>query len=307
MGTIAVTCRFANRAPGTGSRRSRTLPSSVVPARFRAQTGPRASPAAPARREPDLDEGADQHREGRRRPGRRDDAHRVPRPIAPEQPGQALVRPTPIVMRRWVVDLDAVGRGENAAAGGSHPAQLLDGQRRVVAVLEHLGAEDDVEAAVGHGQRLDGADQLRVRVRDDVHADVLARNAREEGVVGLDAAADVQDAEAGSGRAQFLRFRAQPARQGGAHDPRRRGRGRVAPLLAGPGPAGASGVDASDHFVVRVDLYATTSARRRSNAITSARMSSRDRSGVQPVAAVILAVEGMRWSMSSMPWPYTSL
>ena len=45
------------------------------------------------------------------------------------------------------------------------------------------------------------------------------------------------------------------------------------------------------------------SQRLRSNAMTSSRMSSSVRVGSQPIAAVILSIAGIRWSMSSIPWP----
>ncbi len=45
------------------------------------------------------------------------------------------------------------------------------------------------------------------------------------------------------------------------------------------------------------------SASARTYSITSPRMSSRLRSGVQPTAPVTLSSAGMRWIMSSIPWP----
>src|SRR5262249_54453162 len=47
---------------------------------------------------------------------------------------------------------------------------------------------------------------------------------------------------------------------------------------------------------------AAGSLRARTSTSTSARMSSRLRSGCQPIAARIFSVDGMRWSMSSIPW-----
>jgi hypothetical protein len=78
--------------------------------------------------------------------------------------------------------------------------ELGDGAHRAVAVLEHLVAEDDVEALVREGQVLDGSHEVGVRVLDRVHADVLRRERREERAVGLGSASHVEEAE----RAQIV-------------------------------------------------------------------------------------------------------
>ena len=104
------------------------------------------------------------------------------------------MRPAPVVLGRGVVHLDAVRRGEHAPAGSRDAPQLAHRLRRVVAVLEHLRAEDDIEARVLDRQRLDRPAQLGNGVLDDVDADVLARVLREEGVVRLRAAAHVEQA-----------------------------------------------------------------------------------------------------------------
>ena len=150
-----------------------------------------------------------------------------------EQPAQALVGPAPVVDRRRVVDLDPVRRGEHPPAGPRDPAQLADGLSRVVAVLEHLGAEDDVERRVLDRQRLDRAEQLGCRILDDVDADVLGRGLREERVVRLDAAADVEDAHL-LPRLELGSLRPQPRGQRATHDPRRRADRWVSPLRARP-------------------------------------------------------------------------
>ena len=125
---------------------------------------------------------------------------------------QALVRPAPVVHAARGGTLDAVRRGEHAAARRGHPAQLPHRLRRVVAVLEHLGAEDDVEGAVLDRQRLDAPAQLGGRVLDDVDADVLGRPLREEGVVRLRSAADVEDAVAVADSSLRLAARRRAAR-----------------------------------------------------------------------------------------------
>ncbi len=58
-------------------------------------------------------------------------------------------------------------------------------------MLEHLGAQDEIERRVVDGERLDGADQVGVRVLDDVHSDVHTSDRGEERLVGLHAATDV--------------------------------------------------------------------------------------------------------------------
>ena len=73
-------------------------------------------------------------------------------------------------------------------------------------MLEHLIAQDDVEARVLDRERLDRPDQIRRWVLDDVDADVF-RGRREVRVVRLDAAADVEDAQISHG----LAFLLQPA------------------------------------------------------------------------------------------------
>jgi len=69
-----------------------------------------------------------------------------------EQARETGVRPAPVVGRRGVVDLHAVRRGEHTAAGGGDAPQLADRLLRVDRVLEHLCAEDHVEARVRHRQ-----------------------------------------------------------------------------------------------------------------------------------------------------------
>ena len=65
------------------------------------------------------------------------------------------MRPAPVVGGRGVVGHDAVRRDEHASARRSHAAELGDGLGGVVAVLEHLVAEHDVEGPVLDGKVLD--------------------------------------------------------------------------------------------------------------------------------------------------------
>src|SRR5262249_42247265 len=155
-----------------------------------------------------------------------------------EQPLEPGVRPAPVVLRRRVVDLDAVRGGEHPATGGEHTAQLAHRPLRVDRVLEHLGAEDDVEARVRDGELLDRAVQVGRRVRRLVHADVLARGAPKEWVVGLHAAADVEDAVAAVALARAARFLPKPGRKRGAEQEGRRATRWVSPQLAWPFPSG---------------------------------------------------------------------
>ena len=99
------------------------------------------------------------------------------------------------------------------------------------------------------------------------------------------------------------------------------GRVRAHPQLHAHGRGGHGGDVRADDDVPRlrragVDLRAAaraglrlqlsrpaTASASRSWATTSSRMSSSERSGVQPTALLILSIEGIRWSMSSIPWP----
>ena len=101
-------------------------------------------------------------------------------------------------------------------------------------MLEHLRAEDEVETARLERHRLDEPDDVRARRRLDVEPYVLLRDRLEVRVVRLDAAADVEDADACTRRAKALGLGAQPARESLPHDPLRGRRRRVPPLLAGP-------------------------------------------------------------------------
>ena len=61
------------------------------------------------------------------------------------------VRPAPVVLGGGVVDLDAVRRGEHAAAGGRDAPQLADRLLRVDRVLEHLVQRITSKLASGTG------------------------------------------------------------------------------------------------------------------------------------------------------------
>ena len=109
--------------------------------------------------------------------------------------------------------------------------QLPHSLHGVVAVLEHLGAEDEVERAVADGQFFDAADELGSLVGVDVDADVLARPLGEEGVIGLGPAADVEDAIARPG---FLSLFLEPGGERRADGPRGRAQPWVTPVVARP-------------------------------------------------------------------------
>ena len=105
--------------------------------------------------EGDLDVGAEQHREHDAVPRPRTHLDRSQSAPSSKQPPEPGVGPAPVVLRRRVVDLHAVRRGKHASAGRGDAPQLAHGVRRVVTVLEHLRAEDDVEARVVDRKRLD--------------------------------------------------------------------------------------------------------------------------------------------------------
>ena len=58
--------------------------------------------------------------------------------------------------------------------------------------------------------------------------------------------------------------------------------------------------------LARSDQIAAAGLVARACSMTSARMRSRSSVGSQPIAPRIFSVDGTRWSMSSMPWPYAS-
>ena len=132
-----------------------------------------------------------------------------------------------------MVDLDAVGRGEHAAAGGRYTSKLADSLRRVLAMLQNLGAENEVEATRRERDVLDEPDHVGLGRRDDIESHVFARDIGEEGEVRFHTAADVEYPHAPS-RTQFLRLRAEPAREGRTHDPGGRRGGRAPSLLPRP-------------------------------------------------------------------------
>ena len=119
------------------------------------------------------------------------------------------MRPAPVVGGRRVVWHDAVRRGEHAAARRGHAAQFANRPGRVVAVLEDLVAEDDVEARVLGGNRLDRAAQLGAGILHGIDADVRRGVRGEERLVRLLAAADVEHAV----RAQLVVAAASLARE----------------------------------------------------------------------------------------------
>ena len=133
-----------------------------------------------------------------------------------------------------MVDLDAVRRGKNTAAGRGDAVELRHRPARVIAVLEHLRAENEVEAAGFERYVLDGSDHIRGRSgttsRPMYSVAILAK----KGKYGLHPAADVQDPDTGTGRLQLLGLRLKPSRDGRTNEPRgRRARG-VPPLLSRP-------------------------------------------------------------------------
>ena len=78
-----------------------------------------------------------------------------------------------------MVPLRAVRRREHAPTGRRDAPELPHRLRRVVAVLEHLRAEDEIELAVADGEALHPADQIGALAFVDVDADVLlARSAK---------------------------------------------------------------------------------------------------------------------------------
>ena len=107
---------------------------------------------------------------------------------------EPLLRPAPEIDRVRVERPDAVSRRERVAAGLEHARDLPERLSGVARVLEHLGAEHDVERRVVDLERLDRADMRHVRAWLDVRADVLRGDRGEERVVRHLPAADVEDA-----------------------------------------------------------------------------------------------------------------
>ena len=147
-------------------------------------------------------------------PPRRLDVDRPPLGVRLEQPSQARVRPAPVVLRaRGGSHCDAVRRGEHAPAGRRDAPELSHRLRRVVAVLEHLRAEDEVEAR----RPRPGAPRRAPRAPRPGSSTTStptysARPLGEEGVVRLRAAADVEHAVAVAASAPAPRARPRAAR-----------------------------------------------------------------------------------------------
>ena len=239
-GVSARTWKFAKRLPGPGSRRRADRPS--IPMATRVDAGderPRGQPEADAA-ESEVEIHREEHSEagrgarGRRHPNRR------PGPVLGEELLEPSVRPAPVVGRGRVVRHHAVRRGEHAAARRGDAVQLRHRLQGVVAVLEHLVAEDDVEGRVLDGEILDRPFQVRLRVVDRIHADVRRRVRCEERLVWPRAATDVEDAIAADRAARIERLLAQPADEWLAHGVgRHRSRGiesRVSHWLPSPSP-----------------------------------------------------------------------
>ena len=108
---------------------------------------PARQDCARARRQGELGVGAEEHRQAGCGAARRLDLEFAPLGVCREQAPQPLVRPAPVVNRRGVVPLDAVCGCKHPPARGRHAAELTDGLRRVVTMLEHLGAEHQVEGS----------------------------------------------------------------------------------------------------------------------------------------------------------------
>ena len=162
--------------------------------------GPAREPRRMGAPTPDLDEGAEQHPEARGGATGGSHVDGLPRRIQTEEPVKALVRPPPVVVRGGMVDLYPVRRGKDAPTGSGDAVELGHSPARVFTVLEHLRAEDNVEPAAVERYVLDGSDDIGCRSGNNVEADILVCNAREEGKVRLDAAADVQDPDTRTGR-----------------------------------------------------------------------------------------------------------
>src|SRR3954453_23968267 len=74
------------------------------------------------------------------------DGNRRPFGICTEETLESLMRPAPEILGIRVKRVDTVGRQKDAAAGPPDAMQLTDRLGRVGHVLEHLEAQDDVEA-----------------------------------------------------------------------------------------------------------------------------------------------------------------
>ena len=103
----------------------------------------------------EVDVDVEQHRDAGGRAGGGRNGNGGPFAVVAENLLQPRVRPAPVVDGRRVVDLRPVRREQEPAAWRDGAEELANRERRVVRVLEHLVAEDDVEAAVLDRERLD--------------------------------------------------------------------------------------------------------------------------------------------------------
>src|SRR2546427_11489920 len=99
-------------------------------------------------------------------------------------------------------------------------------------MLERLRAENELEAAVRNRDLLDGSLELCRRICD-VHAHVLGDCAGEEGLVRLDAAADVEEPRPSRALRRELGLVAKPACERPAHRIRAGAQLRLPPQLPG--------------------------------------------------------------------------
>ena len=151
--------------------------------------------------------------------------------IRREEPPQPLVRPAPVVDRRGVVPLDSVRRGEHAAPGSGDATKLAHGLRRVVAVLEHLRAEHEVEAR--RPRREAPRPGRAARPRDCRRRRRRRTRSRARRRTGSTASGRSRRRGRGS-PSPLARLRLEPRGERRADGPRRRAQRRVPPLLTGP-------------------------------------------------------------------------
>ena len=150
--------------------------------------------------------------------------------VVGEKPLEAGVRPPPVVDRRGVVDLDAVGRGEHAPAGSRDAAELPHRLRRVVAVLEHLRERTMSNHASSTGSASTGPSSSAAAFSTTSTPTYSEATARVR-VVGLHAAADVENAYRRFDRTRLV---GKPARERVSHDPGRRALPRPSAIVPGP-------------------------------------------------------------------------
>jgi hypothetical protein len=98
-----------------------------------------------------------------------------------------------------------VRRDEREAAGTQYTTDLPQSRGRVTHVLEHLRAQDEVDRRGVDVEAFDGTHPVDQGAGHDVGAEVRPRPRREQRIVGLVLATDVEDVQI-AGQVAISRF-----------------------------------------------------------------------------------------------------